>query len=75
MSRYGNRAPLFVLGSYRSSSADASVCRCGRDATHIAAALMRGELLVLLVCPRHASRVDALPSTLRYGHAAKEATR
>lgn len=74
MSRYGDRAPLFLLGAYRTPEADASVCRCGREATHAAAALLRGELLVMLVCRGHATHVDALPpvSTTR---STREATR
>lgn len=61
MSRYGERWPLFLLGAYRHLSTADSTCRCGRAATHVAAAINRGEVLLMPVCTTHAELVDTLP--------------
>jgi len=48
-------SPPVLLGAFAHRTVD-GWCRCGKDATHFAAALYRGEVAVIRVCPAHAER-------------------
>lgn len=54
--------PLYMLGAFPSRDVAGQFCRCGADASHYAASISCGEVVVVPVCGTHAAVAETVCS-------------